>query len=165
MLTFKLVYLQDYMKYGYRSLIGISFLILTAWLSCKRNNEANYKALDELNLQLTGVIESFQEGGNFSGRGIIRLRVISSNIKEYDPRGKLPYFFCIIKGENAEVYDHVSAVRDSVGDTLIYDTKKRLRSEIKNGVKVNEGSILVSTTDGYYQFIERYTMFKSVAGR
>jgi len=144
-------------------LIVIVGVVFGAWFlrsDSDSRNEAEKNALEDLNLQLTGVVESIQEGDNFHSYGIIRLRIISSNVQDYDARGKLPYYFCTIKGNMAEVYQHVSKLRTFVGDTLTYDTKKKLGARVKNGRKTEEGSISVSRVDDYYRFIERETIFK-----
>lgn len=121
---------------------------------------AEKAALEDLGLRLKGVVESVDDGDNFHGYGIVRLRVIYSNIKTYDPRSKLSYYFCVIKDSVAEVYDHTSSRTTLVGDTLIYDTKKKVGGRIKNGKEVDVGDISVNTQEAYYDYIWTKTMFR-----
>lgn len=65
---------------------GIIIILCFGAYKTGSHDQANREALDSLNLHLTGVVESVQEGDNFHGYGIIRLKVISSNIQDYDPR-------------------------------------------------------------------------------
>lgn len=141
-------------------IVGVFLGVCFLRSDCDNKKEAEQNGLENLNLQLMGVVESIEEGESFHGYGIIRLKIISSNIQDYDARGKLQYYFCIIKNNIAEVYDHVSVSRTFVGDTLAYDTKEKLGSRIKNGKKTEEGSIGINRDDAYYRFIERKTIFK-----
>ncbi|OMP74878.1 MULTISPECIES: hypothetical protein [unclassified Chitinophaga] len=144
-------------------LIIIVGIVLFVWVlrsDCHRKNQTNKLALENLDLQLTGIVENVENGDNFHGYGIVRLRIVSSNIQTYDPRGKLQYYFCVIKDGVAEVYDHASTSNTFVGDTLVYNTKEKKGAIIKNGKKTQEGSIGVSTEDAYYRYIERKTIFK-----
>ena len=141
-------------------IIGIALFVWVLRSDCHRKNETNKNALQDLDLQLTGVVEHVENGENFHGYGIVRLRIVKTNIHAYDPRGKLHYYFCVIKDGKAEIYDHASTSNTFVGDTLVYNTKEKKGALIKNGKTTQEGSIGVSTEDAYYRFIERKTIFK-----
>lgn len=127
-------------------------------LENKSQREVNKVGLEDLNLQLVGVVNSIDPGRNYHGYGIIRLKIINSNIQEYDPRSQQEFYFCIIKNGIAEMYDHVSGT--SKGDTLVYDTKVKLGSFLRNGKKEEEGSISINANKDYYNYIKQKTIFK-----
>ena len=134
-------------------------IVLFSWFfysQNKRQEEIDKIGLEDLNLQLIGVVDSVDNGDNYHGYGIIRLRVISSNIQEYHPRWKQEFYFCIIKNGKAEIYEHTFV---SKVDTVTIDTKKKLMSYIKNGKRV-VGSISINADKSYYNYISRKTIFK-----
>ena len=53
-------------------------------------------ALDSLNLEMSGVVWKIENLNGFNGTGIIDVRIIKSNIKEYDPRNNIKYYYCLI---------------------------------------------------------------------
>jgi len=127
-------------------------------LNITKQKEIDKVCLEDLNLQLVGLIDTIDEGNNYHGYGIIRLKIISSNIKDYDPRSKQEYYFCIIKNGMAEIYDHTPTKLKQ--DTLIYNTKLKLRAYLRNGKQEQEGSISVNSNKDYYSYIKRKTIFK-----
>ena len=142
-------------------IMGITFIVWMSHFDCKKENEINKVGLEDLNLKLTGVVVSVDYGDNFNGCGIIRLRVINSNIQEYDPRGKLKYYFCVIKKGMAEIYTGVPPpFYNIIGDTMIFDTRAKMGGYLKNGEKANYGSISIYNHDSYYEYIQKHTIFK-----
>ncbi len=139
--------------------IIIIAILLFSWFfysQNKRQNEIDKVGLQDLNLQLTGVVENVDNGANYHGYGIIRLRIINSNIQEYDPRTKQEFYFCVIKNGMAEIYEHTFV---SKVDTVTIDTKKKLMSYIENG-KREIGSISINADENYYNYIRQKTIFK-----
>jgi hypothetical protein len=128
-------------------------------LENQKQNKIEEVGLEDLNLQLTGIIDTIDEGDNYHGYGIIRVKIISSNVEEYDPRSKQEFYFCIIKNGMAEIYDH-TPTNYSKGDTLMYNTKEKLGSFLRNGKKEQEGTISINANNDYYNYIKRKTMFK-----
>ena len=64
----------------------------------------NFKGID--NLKLTGEIyEVLDDIGNYNSTGILRVRLVESNIKYYDSRDKQANYYCIIKNGKAEIYE------------------------------------------------------------
>ena len=133
---------------------GIVFL----YLRTESQHEINKIGLEDLQLKLVGVVSNVDRGRNYHGYGIIHLNVISSNLKNYDPRSKQEFYFCIIKDSLAEVYDHTSATFE--GDTLVYETVSKLGAKIKNGKKEQEGTISINADTDYYNYIKHKTIFK-----
>ncbi len=140
------------------SIIIIAILLFSWFIYSenKRKREVDKVGLEDLNLQLVGVVDSVDNGDNFHGYGIIRLKIISSNIQEYDPRSKQEFYFCIIKNGMAEIYEHTFV---SKVDTVTIDTKKKTMSYIENGKEV-VGSISINANEGYYDYIKQKTIFK-----
>ena len=124
----------------------------------QKEKEIDKIGLEDLNLKLTGVVVSVDYGDNFHSYGIIRLKVINSNIQEYDPRGKLQYYFCVIKNGMAEIYYH-TPVSNTIGDTMQFDTGIKMGGFIKNG-KPDYGDISIYGDDSYYEYIQKHTIFK-----
>ncbi len=131
---------------------GIIFISLEN----KRQNKIDRACLEDLNLQLVGVVDTIDEGRNYHGYGIIRVKIINSNIQEYDPRSQQEFYFCIIKSGIAEIYTHTFVTKV---DTITINTKGKTISYIKNGKK-EEGSISINANQDYYNYIKQKTIFK-----
>lgn len=144
-----------------KKLVFIPFAILFFYWAIrfenKKQSEIDKIGLEDLNLQLTGLVDTVIEGSNYHGFGIIRLKIISSNITEYDPRSKKAYYYCVIKNGIAEIYDHTFI---SKVDTVFIDTKNRTMIYTEDGKKVINSSITINANDDYYQFIRRRTIFR-----
>lgn len=82
----------------------------------------NFKGIE--NLKLIGEIyEVLDDIGNYNGTGILRVRIIESNIKYYDPRDKQANYYCIIKNGKAEIYEGgLSGIKK--GDIIHVDIAK-----------------------------------------
>ncbi len=131
---------------------GIIFISLEN----KRQNKIDKDCLEDLNLQLVGVVDTIDEGRNYHGYGIIRVKIIYSNIQEYDPRTQHEFYFCIIKNGFAEIYTHTFVTKV---DTITINTKRKIISYTKNGKK-EEGSISINANQDYYNYIKQKTIFK-----
>ena len=131
---------------------GIIFISLEN----KRQNKIDRVCLEDLNLQLVGVVDTLEEGRNYHGYGIIRVKIINSNIQEYDPRSQQEFYFCIIKNGIAEIYTHTFVTKV---DTITINTKGKIISYIKNGRK-EQGSISINANKDYYNYIKQKTIFK-----
>ena len=138
------------------------FLVVTVFfgwfihIENKRQQEIDKIGLEDLNLQLTGIVDTVIEGNNYHGYGIIRLKIIKSNLKEYDPCLKQPFYFCIIRDGIAEIYEHTFV---SKVDTVFIDTKKKIMSYTEDGKKVT-GSISINADEDYYNYIRKKTIFQ-----
>lgn len=133
--------------------IGIFF-----YISNKRDQAVNRESLEKLNLKLQGIVVNVDEVKGYSGYGIITVRVLKTNIKNYDPRGKVDYYYCVIKDSIAEIYDH--AFMRMLGDTLNINTHKRLWSWGSKWNRNNQGSIHVNHSLQYYNYIRAHTRFR-----
>lgn len=83
------------------------------------------------NLILTGeVYEVLDKIGNYHGMGIVRLNVVNSNIKNYDPRDFQANYYCIIKQGKAELY--VKGVSDIKPNDTVYINISEKKSFVFN---------------------------------
>jgi hypothetical protein len=137
-------------------LIGILVISMFFYYNTNRKYQIDKVALEDLNLQMVGVVDSVDKAidGHYHGFGIIWLQIISSNIKEYHPPADQKFYYCIIKNSKAEIYGHASAT--SKGDTLVIDTKAKLISTLRNGKKEEEGPITIHASKSYYEYIQKY---------
>lgn len=111
----------------------VSIIFSIVLLSCKfsRNDKLQVVDRDDFKgietLYLIGTVDSIQQVMNklegYHGRGIIRLNIIKSNIDKYDPRKKQANYYCIIKNNEAEIYEHPGGLKK--GDTVILDVNNR----------------------------------------
>jgi len=86
--------------------------------------EKGWTEFSGLNIKMKGVVYSVDNKIRpFHGRGIIRINILETNTKRYDPRDKQLNYYCIIKNNKAELYD-TSVNETSVGDTIEIDTKE-----------------------------------------
>ena len=137
-------------------IIGILLMSWFIYLETKRDAEIDKVGLEDLDLQLLGVVDSVDNGENFNGYGIIRLKIISTNIQEYHPPYKQEFYYCIIKNGMAEIYDHTFV---SKVDTVAIDTKKKIMTYFENGKEV-VSSISINGNRSYYEYIRQKTIFK-----
>jgi len=150
------------MKY---KIIITSFVISLVFIMCLRCTQGGFPpiekaSLKDMNLHLIGVVDSVKKLNGYSGTGVISIKVLSSNIKYYDPRDSFRYYYCIIKNGYAEVYGGHASHCD-VGDTLENNTDKELISWKNRGKKDQEYTIWINTNNRFYDYInEHYQKLK-----
>jgi hypothetical protein len=140
--------------------IGVFIVMTWFFMGGSREKEINRKGLQDLNLKLQGVVTHISRVNDYNGYGIITVRVLKTNITIYDPRGKLQFYFCVIKDGIAEIYSH--AFLEMMGDTINIDTKRKLDSWGSKWNKETEGSIHINPNEDYYRYIRQNTVFKEM---
>ena len=138
--------------------LGLIGILIFFFVSGKQSNKINKIGLSKANLIFSGIVTDVDEVQGYNGYGIIKMKIISSNIKEYDPRDSIEFYYCLIKHGRAEVYGH--AFTNMIGDTLNIDTQKRLMSIGSKGNESDEGSISINPDKNYYQYIRNKSEFK-----
>src|SRR5690606_34158175 len=85
----------------------------------------DFQGLEDV--KLTGIVYFVNKniGNGFHGRGIIRVKILSSNVNHYDPRNKQINYYCIIKNKKAEIYC-TSASYLNIGDTVNINSNNRV---------------------------------------
>ncbi|WP_131539557.1 hypothetical protein [Pedobacter nototheniae] len=138
----------------YVLLAGIIIILISLYFNLKTETRLNKATLEDLNLQLTGIVYKVDKVKGYNGFGIADLKIINSNIKNYDPRSKNDYYYCIIKNGKIEIYDIVVNAM-TIGDTIKIDTKNKTIL-YKNEGRKEEGTIMVNTDDGFYNYIKKH---------
>ena len=88
--------------------LGFILICIFFFLTIKQKNKVDKFGLEDVNLNFSGIVTDIHEVNGYNGYGIITLNIISSNVKEYDPRNSIEFYYCIIKHGVAEVYGHTS---------------------------------------------------------
>ena len=135
-------------------LIGIVIITGFFYLINRSEVNLNKSGLEDLDLKLRGVVYKIDKVSGFNGSGIANLKIINSNVRNYDPRPTDSYYYCIIKNGEAEIYDsHVRFM--SIGDTIEIDTKNKTILYKNMGV-YEKGNIFINTDDRFYNYIKEH---------
>ena len=106
------------------SIVFYDKIFLNVDYSLKEVDEDNSSGIE--NLKLKGEVINSQKRFNrsFHGMGILKVNIINSNFKNYDPREYQANYYCIIKNSIAEIYvKGVSDIRKE--DTVYIDISKK----------------------------------------
>jgi hypothetical protein len=120
----------------------------------KENNnkiEKNWDDLSDINLKMKGVVYFVNNkiGNGYHGRGIVRINLIESNLKSYDPRNKQLNYYCIVNNGKAELYDnHVSYAE--IGDTIEINTNEKTIKWLNK----EKSNLIYSLSIGEIQFFD-----------
>ena len=115
----------------------------------------NKKYFNDLNLNLKGEVLATDVQNGFNGFGIVRVKIVESNINFYDPRGKSRNYYCIIKNGFAEIYQH-GISECEIGDTITVDTKKREFKIFKKDGNNVISDIVLYTNDFFYKYLQKH---------
>lgn len=107
------------------------------------------------NLELKGVIFSVNNDKEITGdhgRRIIRLKIIETNMDEYDPRNKQANYYCIIKNGKAEIYETLGG---NIGDSIVLNIPmKRISTHYLNG-EVEEYNDISIGYPSFFDYIKK----------
>ena len=117
-----------------------------------KENKEDKKYFDELNLKVTGVVESVDltYPGVF---GVIKASILESNIDFYDPRKSRQYYYCLIKNKQVEFYQY-DLYECAVGDTISVNTRRR-SFLIKRGSKEIEKDIGLCHYGEFFDYVRK----------
>ena len=141
------------------SLLFLIFLICV-WKLWFGSNDEQLKGIE--NLRLKGIVYCVMpsiNNGRYHGTGIIRLKILNSNIHSYDPRGRQKVYYCIIKEGKAEIYTGLFAVvgyQPTIGDTILLNIKKRNLLVIKQGDTVHKFGTSIHPYTPFYEYIKEH---------
>lgn len=139
-------------KYRWYILAFIFILIVGVYSTVSQNNK-DKKYFNDLNLKLTGIVESVDLSYIPNGFGVVKVGIIESNIDFYDPRNDLDYYYCIVKNKKAEFYQH-GLYNCAIGDTIEVDTRKR-SFLIRNGQKIDREDISLLKYNKFYEYVQK----------
>lgn len=123
-------------------------------LECQETNTYDNKYFNDLRLNLKGEVLSVETPRSSNGFGIIRVKVLNSNVKNYDPRDRYRYFYCLIKDSIAELYQ-LSAKSCNPGDTVIVNTDKREFTLNRSNGEILKWEIILYKNDFFYNRLKR----------
>lgn len=130
------------------------FLLLGVFFLYKLKKDKNdlHAYLTNLNLKMVGVLVTDVDCPNgYNGFCILDIKVLQSNIKNYDERSKNTYYYLgVIKDSVAQIYQYVHDCKK--GDTVVIDTKNNII--LCNGLRYD--SILVNPDPRFYLYVEKY---------
>jgi len=130
----------------------ILFLIFIIYDQIRISNY-NKKYLINLNLVLTGIVESVDLSYIPNGFGVVKVNVIKSNINYYDPRNDHKYYYCLIKNSQAEFYQH-ALYECEIGDTIEVNTRERIFIIRNDGKRIQE-EIILYDNDKFYDYVRQ----------
>ena len=143
------------MKQVFFLLFGIISISIFFFLTNKRKDANERDFLTKLDLHLLGIVEDVDKVEGYNGTGVIRIKIINSNINDYDPRTINPFYYCIIKNGLAEIYDG-NAQECNIGDTIEIDTQKKLLSWKNLGKENQKYTIWLNTRSSFYEYARKY---------
>lgn len=132
-------------------LFFICLLLNSCSIIVKNKNIKDWEDFSDVNLKMKGVVYFVNNkiGNGYHGRGIVRVNLIESNIKSYDPRNKQLNYYCILANGKAELYDnHVSYTK--IGDTIEINTKEKTIKWLNK----EKSNLIFSLSIGETQFFD-----------
>jgi len=133
--------------------IAIILCVITIIVKGVSEHDRVESYFKSLNLELTGVLKDDPYCPNgYNGFCVLSLDVIKSNISDYDPRNKLPAYYSIIKGRQAEVYQ-LMASDCKKGDTVLISMKDRTFQSLRTRVT---HPILLNTNASWFEYLNEY---------
>lgn len=135
----------------------VGFIIITAWFFYDVAKTANDDKIyfNDLNLNLKGEVLAIDIPDNYNGFGIVRVKILASNINDYDPIGKIKNYYCIIKNGIAEIYQ-LGIHECEIGDIVIVDTKKREFTIYKKDGSTLIRDMVLYTNEFFYKYLQKH---------
>jgi hypothetical protein len=135
-------------------IVGIIWFVLDN----RESKKYDAKYFDGLKLKLKGEVLSVKTPRGFNGFGIIKVKILTSNVKKHDPRNNFRYYYCIIQDSLAEVYQ-LSSKSCSPGDIVDIDTDRRIFTLYKaNGEKFS-WEIVLNKSDFFLKYLQKRKEF------
>ena len=137
------------------TLIGLfALLIPVIWYTNKTREQNATKYFSTFDLNLKGKVLSVNVPDRFHGCGIIDLKILSTNIKYYDPRKELDGYLCLIKDSIAQIYQQ-GARSCSPGDIVEINTKDKKISVIRESRGNISSTIRLYPHRSFYKYVEK----------
>jgi hypothetical protein len=141
--------LKRFFRIVFWGVIIVGYLIYR-WTT---NHSAEDVYFKNFHLDLQGVVTAVDIPESSNGFGIIRVRILTSNIDDYDPRGKYKFYYCLIKRGIAEFYQG-GASSCNVDDTVSVNTDNRVFLIVKPGRTVTQSIVLYDDNPAFFRYAE-----------
>jgi hypothetical protein len=116
------------------------------------------KYFNDLNLYLKGVVLAVDYKYPANGFGVVKVNIIETNRDFYDPRKDRNFYYCLIKNNQAEIYQH--AIYDcAIGDTIEVNTNKRIFLIRNYNKKISEKIMLYDNEKFFDHIRKKYQKF------
>jgi hypothetical protein len=144
----------------YLKLLGIAAVLALVIYLQTRESDLNKRYFNELGLILKGVVLHTDVRNGHNGFGIIRLHVLESNKPYYDPRKQPDYFYAVIHGDSAEIYQG-SAASCEPGDTIRLNTLTRDFIINKTSGESVRRDMVLYANESFYKHVRKNSSFTS----
>jgi sensor histidine kinase YesM len=135
-------------------LIGIPYLVFAYYYSTWKNKKFQDDYFKNFHLNMVGVIKYIDQPPSSNGVGIIGADILSTNIKDYDQRGKMDFYYCIIKNGRTELYQ-ACTIDFEAGDTVQVNADKRLFSLKKRNGTIIIYNIFLYDNSSFYEYAKK----------
>lgn len=126
----------------------LTIILLTTYNTKKLNEDY----FNKVNFKLTGVLIADPDCPDASnGFCILRVRVVESNISNYDPRDHEEHYYCVIEKNYAELYQ-VNVGSCQKGDTIHVDAETKTFFDKQLNL---HAPILLYTNDEFYKYAKK----------
>ena len=107
----------------------------------------------ESDVNFEGTVTEFDNSGGH-GFGIIRFKVLKSNIQIFNAFQNGKVYFYNINGEDGEIYSYVPASLRK-GDMVYVDSEKRKLLYYRNTKLLTEGDFMLITEDNWIEYVKK----------
>jgi hypothetical protein len=151
-----LLYLPSIMKrFGFKHFIGFTIVAVWFFYSIAKSSSDNRKYFSDLHLTLKGEVLATDVPDGYNGFGILRVKIIESNISSYDPRGERKNYYCIIKNGIAEIYQ-IGIRECEIGDTVTVDAGKMEFTIYKKDGTSQVRDMVLYTNEFFYKYLQKH---------
>ena len=131
--------------------------IIAAYFLARHEMKAGKKktdSIDKINLELTGIVESVDLPESSNGFGIVRTRILQSDLSNYAPPPDADFYYCNIKDGVAEFYQ-LGGGDCRIGDTIKIDTQNGSFVILRKGNAIKK-DIVIYDNPAFYKYLARH---------
>jgi hypothetical protein len=137
------------------------FLIAIVWISfgiyrdCQ-NDKNRERLVENLALQLNGVVQYVDAPSGYNGFGIVGVKVLHSNQRGIPIKNLSIAQYCAVKEEQAEFYQYSPELCD-VGDSVYVNTSTQTFLITKPNSNRIERGILLNDDERFWKYVLKHT--------